>query len=145
MMQNFFISIIFILTPLSAAWANSDCIKGIGKVDMCAKARSLSNEIASMLPMQMSQNMSWESVMAAGSTIQAHIRLSYDKNHLESAIKQAGVPLSNVKQAIQKSARNVCLENTPTRAFIDLGGSFKYIYSYIDGNQFMTASVSKCN
>lgn len=124
--------------------ANQECITGLTKMDMCEKARQLSNEIATMLPMKMSQNMSWESVAASGKTIQAHIRLSYDKKYLEETYKKAGLPLPRAKQAIQKSAASICQQDAPTRAFISLGGSFKYIYSFVDGEQFTTAVVSSC-
>lgn len=124
--------------------ANQECITGLTKTDMCAKARQLSDEIARILPMKMSQNMSWESIAASGKTIQAHIRLSYDKKHLEETYKKAGLPLSHAKQAIQKSAASICQQDTPTRAFISLGGSFKYVYSFVDGEQFTTAVVSSC-
>ncbi len=142
-------SIVFIFFTITffqnVASADQECIKGLTKTDMCAEARQLSDEIATTLPMKMSQNMSWESVGAFGTTIQAHIRFSYDKKQLEEQYKKAGLPLSYGKGAIQKSAASICQENTPTRAFINLGGSFKYIYSFIDGEQFTTVVVSRCN
>lgn len=129
----------------NAVSANQECIKGLPKTDMCAKARQLSDEIATKLPIKMSQNMSWESVTASGATIQAHITLSYNKKHLEETYMKAGLPLPQAKQAIQKAAANICQENTPTRAFINLGGSVKYVYSFVDGEQFTTVVVSSCN
>lgn len=145
MKRTLLVAFLCAIAPFSASWASPDCIKGITKVDMCAKARALSDEIASMLPMKMSQNMSWESVMAAGTTIQAHIRLSYDKKYLENMYNQTGLPLVHAKQAVQQSAQNVCREKTPTRAFINLGGSFTYVYFFIDGEQFTTVQVNSCN
>jgi len=136
-----FLTITFFANVVSG---NQECIKGLTKTDMCAKARQLSDQIATILPMKMSQNMSWESVAAVGTTIQAHIRLSYGKKHLEETYKKAGLPLSYAKQAIQKSATSTCEENTPTRAFVNLGGSFRYVYSFIDGERFTTAVVTSC-
>lgn len=128
----------------SVATANQECITGLIKTDLCAKARQLSDEIAVTLPMKMSQNMSWESIAAFGKTIQAQIRLSYDKKHLEEIFQKAGRPLSHAKQAIQKSAASICQQDAPTKAFISLGGSFNIVYSFVDGEQFTTAVVSSC-
>jgi len=50
------------------SYANEGCIKGVTKIDMCTKAKELSSEIASQLPMKMSQNMSWESVASFDTT-----------------------------------------------------------------------------
>ena len=141
---NVVAALLAIVFSSDVASANQECIKGLTKTDMCMKARQLSDEIATKLPMKMSQNMSWESVVAYGTTIQAHIRLSYDKKHLEETYKKTGLPLSHAKQAIEKSAAGICQQGTATRAFINLGGSFKYVYSFIDGEQFTTAVVSSC-
>lgn len=127
------------------AMANEDCIKGLTKIDMCAKAREFSNEFAKQLPMQMNKNMTWESVSSLNTTIQGVIRFSYDRKFLGEKYKQAGIPISAGKQAMQKSASNLCQEGSPTRAFIELGGTFRYIYLFIDGEQFTEVDVSSCN
>jgi hypothetical protein len=128
-----------------SAGASELCVKGSGNTDVCAEARKLSDGIASMLPMRMSQNMSWESVMAIGGMLQAHVRLSYDKKHLEEVSKAAGVPVSQARAALQRSASNVCQPNTATRAFIQRGGSINYVYLFADGEQFTSALIDTCS
>lgn len=134
---------IFFVVPLSVQ-ANPDCIKGLIKIDMCAKARELSDGIALALPMKMSQNMGWESVMAIGTLVQAHIRLAYDRKTLESLYSANGLKISQATDMLKRSAMGICQEGKPTRAFIDLGGTFKYVYSFVDGEKFTEIEVSSC-
>jgi hypothetical protein len=139
------IVISFLAAVLSdVASARQECIKGLTKIDMCGKARELSDEIASQLPIRMSQNMTWESVMSSGTTIQAHIRFSYDKETLEEMLKTASLKLSEANQVLQKSASNLCEKGSSTEAFIGLGGDFNVVYSFVDGTHFTTISVDSC-
>lgn len=125
-------------------YAGEDCIAGVLKTDMCADARKLADGVAPMLPMRMSQNMTWESVAAFGRTIQAHVRLSYDRRYLEGVLKTSGAPLSQAERALEKAAQNVCQQRTPTRAFVQRGGKFRYVYLFSDGEQFTSIPIDRC-
>jgi len=126
--------------------AEDSCFTEFTKFNMCKKARELSDGMANMLPMKISQNMAWESVASFGKTIQGQIRLGYTRKHLEEQYKKSGLPISQAKQAMEKSAHNICKQEDPAaRAFIGLGGNFRYIYSFIDGEHFITIDINNCD
>lgn len=132
---------LFIALPAHAA---EDCTKGVLKTDMCAEARRLANGIAPILPKQVSQNLSLESIASFGTTLQMQARLSYGRKALEESFKASGVPISQAKDALQKAAMTVCEPGSLTRSFIEKGGSFKYVYLFVDGEQFMSVPVDRC-
>ena len=133
-----------LITYSGSNFASNNCIKGYTQTDVCKVARDFSDKVAPSLPMKMSQNMTWESVAAAGTIVIAKIRLSTNKNNLQTTYKNAGLPLSSAEAAMAKSAQNVC--NTKAiKSFINFGGTFRYIYTFIDGEQFTTIDVKDCN
>ena len=141
------ILILFLIGSIlpSTAHANDECIKGITKFDACKKARELSDQIAVTLPIKMSQNMTWESIAAVGDTLIINIRLSYNKDLLEETLKPRGLSLEYAKEALIEAAQNVCNEDTPTAAFVHLGGKIRYFYNFNKGERFSEIEINDCN
>lgn len=125
------------------SYSSDNCTLKNTKFNICAEAREISNELANILPMKMSQNMSWESVAAIESTIIANVRLHYDRSYLNSLYKQAGLPISYAKDAMKRSASGIC-NTEEANSFVSLGGKFKYVYSFIDGEQFIVIDIIDC-
>lgn len=120
------------------------CVGEIQKEDVCLEAKTIAGKIAKQLPLRMSDNMIWESVLAIENTIQGHLRLSYDKESLERSLADSGSDLETAKSAMYDAARAVCTEGSPTRSFIDMGGAMRYIYGFADGEEFLTVNVDQC-
>lgn len=120
------------------------CIKGLLKTNMCKKARELSDKIALQLPMKMSQTITFSSISAFHTTVQGIYILNYDKKYLSKIYKEANKTLSEGIKVMTKAAHSVCKEGSSARAFINFGGKIKYIYRFIDGEEFTTINIDKC-
>jgi hypothetical protein len=141
------IAICFVLAqfPVSLFAVETDrCVGESQKEDICLEAKTIAGEIAKQLPLIMSDNMIWESVLAIENTIQGHLRLSYDKESLEKALAESGSDIETAKSAMYYAAQAVCTEGSPTRSFIDMGGAMRYIYEFVDGEEFLTVNVDQC-
>jgi len=138
-----FFMVLFLMLSLSLK-ASEDCVNDVVGVDVCEKARALSDEISLHLPMRMNRNMTMGSVVSFGSQVRIGVVLAYDRQALESLYREKGLKVSQAKEALDRAAFEVCREGRATRAFIDLGGTIKYGYSFIDGDFFSEVEVSSC-
>lgn len=138
-------SILLLGLLISSAAQADDCIKGLTKFNVCKEARQIADELAEMLPMKLSKNISWESVMAVKGSLLAHYRLSYDLAHLKSKYAEAGMKIEDAKKALAKQAYNVCNQDSSAKSFVNLGGKLIYIYSFVDGERFTEVTISSCD
>ena len=145
--MKYLFSITFLLLQLQAITmvsAQSGCPDNPQKPDICSEAQGIADEIEKQLPLQMSQDMSWESVKALENTIEGLLRLTYDKITLERLITESGSDMEQARSAMREAALMVCSEGSPTRSFINEGGTMRYDYRFADGEQFLVVEVGEC-
>ena len=64
---------------------------------------------------------------------------------LEGKYRTAGVPISHAKLAMKKSAASaICQPESASSAFVGLGGIVVYVYSFVDGEQFLRVVIDTC-
>jgi hypothetical protein len=134
---------ILILSAAFHAKANDICnSKG---VDVCKKAREVSDEIAGSLPMQMDKSMSLQSVFAIKNTLHLTVLLAYERVFLQEALDKGNISSEKMKELMQKSAQSsICQPQSATKAFIAIGGGVRYVYKFIDGTIYTTVNTEKC-
>jgi hypothetical protein len=145
-MKSFF-SVIFLLLQLQAinlAFAQTECADNSQKPNICSEAKAIAEKIAKQLPLQMSQDMSWESVKAVENTIEGLLQLTYDKVSLETFLTESGSNMEQARSAMREAALMVCREGSPTRSFISGGGAMRYDYRFADGEQFFVVEIGEC-
>lgn len=125
-------------------FAQSECADNPQKPNICSNAKAIADEIAKQLPLQMSQDMSWESVKAVDNTIEGLLQLTYDKISLESLLTESGSNMQQARSAMREAALLVCREGSPTRSFIDGGGVMRYDYRFADSEQFLVVEIGEC-
>ena len=143
----------FIKAPLlvalcfsSFANAADECTSNLTGFDTCKYARELVDELATQLPMRMSQNLLLEKAMAFKSLVSLHAILGYNEEFLETTVQQNGVSMDKITQTMKVSTKaNLCQEKSTTEAFISLGGKIQYIYKFSDGMPYLTVNVDSCN
>lgn len=140
-MPKFILLIISILS--GSTMANDVC--NTKSFDICKKAREFADEIATILPMQVNKNMSFHKVVAMQNMISISVIYSYDKVALETSLKQAGTSHEDVKKAMGGFAyESICISTPETKAFINLGGAFQYIYKFVDGETYTVVTIDSC-
>lgn len=123
---------------------HEECLSKYTKTDVCEYAKKLANEMAPSLPMQLNQNMSLESIIAIKNVIQLVAQLHFDRTYLENLYASRGLKLADFEAAMRKSVDNMCSKGNPVGAFIGLGGELRYVYRFIDGEQFLTVVKETC-
>lgn len=71
-------------------------------------------------------------------------QLHYDKAYLTQLYSSKGLKLSDFEKVMRKSVDGMCSKNNPVGAFIRLGGQLRYVYRFIDGEQFLTVIKKTC-
>lgn len=128
------------------AMAKDECKPNLTGFDVCEYARNFADEFASQLPMKMSKNLTLSSVIAYKSLVSLQAILGYDKKYLQDIAKQGNMSWDELNVMMEKSTKaNLCVDNTPTEAFIHLGGTIQYDYKFNDGMPYITVTVNKCD
>lgn len=135
---------LFALVVSTASFAQTGCTPNSIGYDICDKAKKLASEMAPSLPMQLNKNMSLESIMAFKTTVQFVAQLHFDKKYLVELYAQNGIKFSDFEKALTKSVDSMCAKGNPVGAFIKLGGKFRYVYRFSDGEQFITVEKNSC-
>lgn len=114
-------------------------------IDVCERARLVAGEIAKQLPIQMSANMSWQSIFAAKNLLIANILLGYDESYLNETAVKSGTTRMQMEEFVRKSAHSfLCRSGTITEMFISHGGEFQYNYKFSDGSHYLTVDIRNC-
>ncbi|MGI9316405.1 MAG: hypothetical protein ACR2QW_03635 [bacterium] len=108
------------------------------------EASKIAGEIANQLPLQMSQDMVWESVSAVENTIQGHLTLSYDQITFEKYLAESESNMEQARSSMRQAANMVCNHGSPTHLFINQGGAMRYVYSFSNGEKFLTVDIENC-
>lgn len=136
--------LLVMLQIANSAFGDVNCTSNEKGDDICTEAQKISDAIAEQLPLQMSNDMIWETVAAVENKIQGKLRLSYDKQTFEKLLLEAGISMEKAESTIREAALMVCAEGSPTRSFIDRGGAMRYDYRFLDGEHFSIVEIAKC-
>jgi len=137
--------ITFFLTIPSLCLAKDECKSNQVTIDTCKAAREFSDELATSLPMQMSQNIRLEKVFAIKSMVSLHAVLGYTKQHLEQESSKAGVTMEALEEQMRNvTIANICQPKSPAATFIKLGGKIQYVYQFSDYMPYLKIDIKKC-
>ena len=114
--------------------------------DVCKIARRMANDLAPQLPMQLSSQLSMQTVVAVKGNFLMTAKLEYDNAHLQSVIINSGVRNDEMIKIMHRHAKSgICQLDTPTKAFIDLGGIVSYQYRFNDGSMYTQVQIDTCS
>ncbi|KRG87297.1 hypothetical protein ABB34_05160 [Stenotrophomonas daejeonensis] len=105
----------------------------------------MADEMAPMLPMRMNQDMSIQTVFAAGNVVTMTAKYEYDRTLLERILATAGVSNEQALQFMRNHARSGPLCSVDEgRNFIAHGGVIRYLYRFNDGAIHTVIDVTAC-
>lgn len=125
------------------AVADVGCLNRYTSINVCDEARRLSEGIAQELPLSLNKNMMIHSTLSYRNTTQLNILLAYNREHLDSVIKDSKKTASEVKEKIHSFARNMCSENM-IKSFIRTGVILKLVYTFSDGEKYTEIIIDRC-
>lgn len=126
------------------AFATDEC--NPNGYDVCYAARKIVAEYTDSLPMKLSQNITIEKAFALKNIIHLTAALGYGKNYLEEVVSNKGGTIEELNnQIIASTKTGICQEQSPTRAFVSLGGQIHYFYKFADGMPYLTVSITECD
>lgn len=115
-------------------------------VDVCKIARRMANDLAPQLPMQLSSQLSMQTVVAVKGNFLMTAKLEYDNVHLQSVLINSGLSDDEMIKTMHRHAKSgICQPSSSTKAFIDLGGVVSYQYRFNDGSMYTQVQIDKCS
>lgn len=122
------------------------CHSNSQKYDICEVADKIVEDFQSNLPVQLSPTMIVDKFFSIDNIITMSVLLSYTKNELAEIYKPYGMTIEQVKPKMEELARhNACTKNSSTYSFINLGGVMKTLYTFKDGEKFLSITTISCN
>lgn len=113
--------------------------------DVCKIARRMANEIAPQLPMQLSSQLSLQTVTAVNNYFLMTAKLEYGSTHLQKALSKSGASNEEMLEIMHRHAKSgICQPGTPTHSFINSGGFINYQYRFNDGEIYTQIEVTTC-
>lgn len=113
--------------------------------DICKIARRMADELAPRLPMQLSSQLSLQTVVAVKSNFLMTAKLEYDNKHLQTVLIDSGVSNNEMIKTMHRYAQSgICQSNSSTKAFVDLGGVISYQYRFNDGAMYTQMQITSC-
>lgn len=143
--MNLVFQLLVMLQIAYPAFGDTSCTSNDAGEDICMEAKRISDEIAKQLPLQMSDDMIWESVVANKNGIQGELHLSYDRKTFKKLLLETGLTMERAESRMREAALMVCAEGSPTRSFIDKGGVMRYDYRFLDGARFLVVEIANCD
>lgn len=124
--------------------ANELCFQNAIKKDVCAYASGIASEVAKVLPIQLSDNMSIVSVDAISNKVVIVAQLDYNYDYL-SSVYNGDIAFENkIKETMRiYSKSNICTDKQ-TSQFVSLGGEVEYKFVFNDGNIFDSYAITGC-
>jgi hypothetical protein len=122
---------------------SSDCFPNYTKFDVCAKAREIQNEAASMLPMRVNAEMTFYSVVAIRSLVMFSIVWQIDNTDLQAALG-GQMTVADLKVKMDRQTKNLVCGDQVAAAFVRLGGKIQYAYRTKDGVPVHAPIVEMC-
>ena len=78
----------FVLFPLTLTQAADECFAEYSKTNICDFAQKVQQEMAPLLPMQISSNLVIRNIVSVGPLVQISAILKYDESFLNQSLKK---------------------------------------------------------
>ena len=127
----------FVLFPLTLTQAADECFAEYSKTNICDFAQKVQQEMAPLLPMQISSNLVVRNIVSVGPLVQISAMLKYDENFLNQSLKKQAVKRSFIDSKMNEMTHNMVCSNDAMSAFLGLGGRIAYQYNFIDGLEYL--------
>ena len=137
---------VFILFSLISwpSWVAGSCTQNDMQVNVCHAATAISEAIAPMLPVRLTQSLVLHHIESSENTISMSAFFDYTEAFLLSRLR-TGVSLDELKAGVQDIANVMaCRPETELQAFVNLGGRLEMNYLFSDAAHFLTVNVDKC-
>lgn len=127
----------------AAALAN-ECIPNMIGFDVCEFAQETQKLLAPSLPMQLSGEMSFQQIMAAGPLLSAVVVWNYDKSDLDRLLESNGISNAAFVERMEEMTSRMACGLEQFEAFVGLGGRVQYIYRTLDAYPVHSITVESC-
>ena len=124
--------------------SKDECKPNIIGVNVCKEARKIADNLAPLLPMKMSSQISLDKVMAIHNLLMLTVILGYDESHLKASAQQDNITMDDlIKKFKSTIAKNLCITKSPVLSFINLGGKVQYQYFFSDMIYFTSIEIDR--
>lgn len=132
-----------LLSPLSAL--ADECIPNLVDMNVCNFAKEMQQKAAPSLPMQMSQNLMLEKIMAFGPRLVMSSVWKLSKDDLEKNLVMNSMTMGGLAEKMRGMTQTLVCGREEPRAFVRLGGEVEYSYMTQDGHPITSVVIKECS
>ena len=107
-------------------------------------AKEIQRDISNQLPQKLSKNLLLRTVISNNETLIFNVMLLYNKEFLQTKLKQSGRTMDSIKSQMKQMAKNTICSNALLSSFINIGGKIHYNYSFQNGEHYLLKEVNNC-
>lgn len=140
---------VFVLLLLLSSFAYGDvCKQNVTNVDMCEHAQRIAVELNKGLPSKSGSSSIIENAVTLHNVVVFNIRMNFTKEELAARAESNGITLeamkANWRKIVADSIELTGCGEEMFKAFVYLGGSYRYHYVYQDGSTFEIIEQQSC-
>src|SRR4029453_5845634 len=121
-----------------------ECKAKYGPIDLCARARSISDRIAPPLPMPVSSELTITTIVAAGNRVIMTATWELTEAQYREQLTSRHITPEQFDAHMQRfTQRAVCVQKVPS-AFVTLGGEIQYRYMSVAGHRIVAPVIDSC-
>ena len=140
------ISLAFILPLAGPALGQlpDECKAKYGPIDLCARARTISDRLAPALPMRVSSEMTITTIMAAGNRVIMTATWELTEAQYREQLTIHHITPEQFEAHMQRLTQRLACGQEAAAAFVSLGGQIQYSYVSSDGHPIVAPVIDNC-
>jgi hypothetical protein len=121
-----------------------ECKAKYGPIDLCARARSISDRIAPALPMRVSSELTITTIVAAGNRVIMTATWELTEAQYREQLTSRHITPEQFEAHMQRLTQRLACRAEAAAAFVTLGGQIQYSYVSSDGHLIVAPVIDNC-
>jgi hypothetical protein len=128
----------------ATAQVPKECRANYGEVDLCAAARTISDDIAPTLPVRLAGDMSLTTITATGRRIIMSATWGLTDGQFREQLTIRHITAEQFAAHLDRLTKRLACTSKPEAAFVTLGGEIEYHYVASDGYVIAAPVITTC-
>ena len=121
-----------------------ECKAKYGPIDLCARARTISDRLAPVLPMRVSSEMTITTIVAAGNRVIMTATWELTEAQYREQLTIRHITPEQFEGHMQRLTQRLACGQEAAAAFVTLGGQIQYSYVSSDGHPIVAPIIDNC-
>jgi hypothetical protein len=121
-----------------------ECKAKYGPIDLCARARTISDRLAPALPMRVSSEITITTIVAAGNRVIMTATWELTEAQYREQLTIHHIMPEQFEAHMQRLTQRLACGQEAAAAFVNLGGQIQYSYISSDGHPIVAPVIDNC-